>query len=218
MIAFADFSGSSFLGIYTTASNRLALIPPSSDTRFAAKVEEMLRVKVVHTTIAGTSLVGALTTLNSHGLVTSSFATQSEAEKLRDDIGVLRLGDRFNAAGNNIVANDRGALINPDMSNKSLKQISEILKVEVVKGTVAGLKTVGSACLANSNGALCHPAVTEEELRLIEDVLKVKARIGTASYGVPLVGACILSNSNGALIGNSTTPIEIGRIEDALGV
>lgn len=218
MIAFADFSGSSFLGIYAAASNRLALVPPASDRRFASKVEELLRVKVVHTTIAGTNLVGALTTLNSNGLVTSGFATQSEAEKLRNDIGVLTIADKFNAAGNNIVANDRGALINPDMSNKSLKQISEILKVEVVKGTVAGLRTVGSACVANNNGALCHPAVTEDELKLIEGVLKVKARIGTASYGVPLVGACILSNSNGALTGSSTTPIEIGRIEDALGV
>lgn len=218
MIAFADFGGSSFLGIYATASNRLALLPPSADGRFASKVEQLLGVKVVYTTIAGTNLVGALTTINSNGIVTSGFATQEEAARLGKDLAVLRIADRFNAAGNNIVANDRGAVINPDMSGKSLKQVSEVLDVEVVKGTVAGLKTVGSACVANDRGALCHPEVTEEELKLIEGVLRVRARIGTASYGVPLVGACILSNTKGALTGSSTTPIEIGRIEDALGV
>ena len=128
------------------------------------------------------------------------------------------MGDKFNAAGNNIVANDKGAVVNPDMSNKSLKQITDALGVEAVKGTVASLKTVGSACVANNNGALCHPEVTEEELTVLEEVLKVKARIGTVNYGIPLVGACLLSNSRGVLTGSNTTPIELGRIEDALGV
>ena len=218
MIAFADFGGSNFLGIYAAASDKLALVPRSATSQFDEKIERSLGVKVIRMTIAGTNLVGALASMNSHGVVTSGFATAEETAGLAKEVRVLTMGDKFNAAGNNIVANDKGAVVNPDMSNKSLKQITDALGVEAVKGTVASLKTVGSACVANNNGALCHPEVTEEELTVLEEVLKVKARIGTVNYGVPLVGACLLSNSRGVLTGSNTTPIELGRIEDALGV
>ena len=218
MIAFADFGGSDFLGIYATASDTLALVPRSATSQFDEKIERLLGVKVIRTTIAGTNLVGALASMNSHGVVTSGFASAEETADLAREVRVLVIGDKFNAAGNNIVANDKGAIVNPDMNNKSLKQITDTLGVETVRGTVASLKTVGSACIANNNGALCHPEVTEAELTVIEEVLKVKAKIGTVNYGIPLVGACLLSNSRGALTGSSTTPIELGRIEDALGV
>lgn len=218
MIAFADYGGSNFLGIYGTASDSIALIPPNSGQQFTSQVERLLKVKVLITTIAGTNLVGALSRMNSNGLVTSGFTTQAEASKLKKEINLLTLADRFNATGNNLVANDRGAVANPDMSNKSIKQIADILGVETVKGTVAGLKTVGSVCVANNNGFLCHPEVSDDELRVLEDVLKVKGKIGTASYGVPFVGACLLSNTKGGLTGSNTTPIELGRIEDALGI
>jgi translation initiation factor 6 len=189
-----------------------------STRQFTEKVERSLQVAVVQTTIAGTNLVGAMVAMNTRGIVASRFTTEEERGRLSKGSSFLALSDKFNAAGNNIVVNDRGAVVNPDMTNKSLRQISDVLGVEAVKGTVAGLKTVGSACIANNNGALCHPEITDAEIKLIEDVLKVKAKIGTVSYGVPLVGACLLSNSKGALTGSSTTPIEIGRIEDALGV
>lgn len=218
MIAFADFGGSNFLGIYGTASDSIALIPPNASRQFSSQVERLLQVRVLNTTIAGTNLVGALSRMNANGLVTSGFTTQGEASRLRKEVNLLTLADRFNAIGNNLVANDRGALANPDMSNKSVKQISEVLGVETVKGTVAGLKTVGSVCVANNYGVLCHPEISDDELKLLEDVLKVKAKIGTASYGVPFVGACLLSNSKGGLTGSDTTPIELGRIEDALGI
>lgn len=218
MIAFADFGGSSFLGIYAEASDALALVPRSASRQFVDKLEKSLSVRVVQTTIAGTNLIGALTTMNINGLVTSAFATEAEKLLLAKEFNMTALRDKFNAAGNNIVANDRGAVVNPDVSSRSLKQISETLGVEAVKGTVAGLKTVGSACEANNRGILCHPEATDDEIALLEDVLKVKAKIGTVSYGVPLVGACLVTNSNGALTGDRTTPIEMGRIEDALGL
>ncbi len=218
MIAFADFGGSNFLGIYATASDNIALVPRTATKQFDEKIERSLKVRVIHTTIAGTNLIGALASINSNGVVTSGFATSEETSALAKEVNLLTVGDKVNAAGNNIVANDKGAIVNPDMSNKSVKQISEVLGVEAVKGTVATLKTVGSACVANNKGALCHPEVTDSELDLIENVLRVKARIGTVNYGIPLVGACLLSNSAGVLTGNNTTPIELGRIEDALGV
>lgn len=216
MIAFADVGGSNYLGIYGTVCDRFVIMPPGTKPQTSEKAKNLLNAEVLLTTVAGTNLVGALMVVNSKGAVVSGFITEAELSRIRLLSPTLVLKDKFNAAGNNIVTNDHGALVNPEMSNKAVKQIAETLGVEAAKGTIAGLKTVGSACVANNSGVLCHPEVTDDELRLLEDVLKVKAKIGTANYGVPFVGACILANSSGALTGNNTTPIEIGRIEDAL--
>jgi translation initiation factor 6 len=218
MIAFADVGGSNYLGIYGTVCDRLVIMPPGTKPQTSEKARKLLDAEVLLSTIAGTSLIGALVAMNSIGAVVSGFITEAELAQIRLRSPTLVLKDKFSAAGNNIVANDHGALVNPEMSNKTVKQIAETLGVEAAKGTIAGLKTVGSACVANNSGVLCHPEITEDELRLLESVLKVKAKIGTANYGVPLVGACVLANSRGALTGNNTTPIEIGRIEDALKV
>lgn len=218
MIAFAELGGSSYLGVYASASDRYAVIPKNTPPAVKERVSSVLGVSVIETTVAGTMLIGSLIAMNSNGAVVSNYVTEDEERLIRRNINTCQISDRYNAAGNNIVANDRGAIVNPDMSGKAIRKISDALGVEVVKGTIAGLKTVGSACAASNRGALCHPETTEEEQRLLEDVLKVKAMIGTANYGVPLVGACLLANSNGCLTGAPTTPIELGRMEDALGV
>lgn len=218
MIAFADFGGSNFLGIYAAASDKLVIIPPLTKEQTYQKIQKFLQVEPLQTTLGGTNLIGALAAINSNGAVLTGFATATELEQIESRIPAATLRDRFNAAGNNIVANDSGAIVNPDIGGRALRQIADVLGVDVEKGTIAGLKTVGSACTANNSGVLCHPEVTEQELSLVKDVLKVSAKIGTANYGTPLVGACILANTKGALTGSSTTPIEIGRIEDALCV
>ncbi|MBX8631767.1 MAG: translation initiation factor IF-6 [Thermoplasmata archaeon] len=218
MIAFADLGGSNFLGIYGAASERMVVLPPNTKESTAEKARRLLKVDVFLTTVAGTNLIGALMAMNSVGAVVSGFISENEAGVLQRQCKILVLKDKFNAAGNNIIANDHGAIINPDMSNKTVRLIEDVLGVEASKGTVAGLKTVGSACVANNKGALCHPEITEAELKHLEEVLKVKVKIGTANYGMPLVGACILANTHGALTGSNTTPIEMGRIEDALNL
>jgi translation initiation factor 6 len=218
MIAFADFGGSNFLGIFAAASDKLVIIPPPTNEQTLQKVQQFLQVEPLRTTLGGTNLIGSLAVINSNGAVISGFATASELERMNERVPTALLKDKFNAAGNNIVANDRGAIVNPDIGSKAIRQIADVLGVNVERGTIAGLRTVGSACAANNSGALCHPEVTEQELRLVEDVLKVNAKIGTANYGTPLVGACLLSNSKGILTGSTTTPIEIGRIEDALSI
>jgi len=218
MIGFAAFGGSNFLGIYAAASDTVAIVPRNTPDREISRIGEMLKCGVIRTSIGGTSLIGSLLALNSTGAVTTGFIQEAELSLLGKSLNVVILEDRCNAAGNNIVMNDRGAIVNPDMGNRAVRSIAETLGIEVVKGTVASMKTVGSACIANNTGALCHPDVLDSELELIQEVLRVKANIGTANYGIPLVGACILANSKGALTGSTTTPVEVGRIEEALNI
>ena len=125
--------------------------------------------------------------------------------------------DKLNAAGNDILVNDKGCLVHPDIKDKFLKEIEDVLGVPVVKGTIAGLKTVGMSAVVTGKGLLCHPKASDEELRVLEKVFGVPVMIGTVNHGSPVIGSGLVANSKGAIIGNLTTGIEMGRIEEALG-
>lgn len=106
--------------------------------------------------------------------------------------------------------------MNPELSDSAVKQVEETLQVEVVRGEIAGYKTVGSVCAVTNKGMLCHPATSKDELKTLSELFKVPAAIGTLNYGAPVIGACLVANSKGAAVGFRSTPIELGRTEDAL--
>ena len=143
-------------------------------------------------------------------------ATLAEVRPLKKHLQFKRIKDRLNACGNNILVNDNAALVNPDLGRTAIKQIEDILQVEVVQGMVAGHKTVGSVCVATNKGVLCHPSTSKAELEMLRSLFKVPTAIGTLNYGAPMVGASMIANSKGAAIGFRSTPIEMGRVEDVL--
>jgi translation initiation factor 6 len=171
---------------------------------------------VIVTPLAASTILGTLTAMNSYGAITTGMATLSEVRPLRKELPFKRIKDRLNACGNNILVNDNAALVNPDLGRAAVKQVHDVLQVEVIQGIVAGHKTVGSVCLATNRGVLCHPSTTKAELEMLRSLFKVPAAIGTLNYGAPVVGACMIANSKGASIGFRSTPIELGRVEDAL--
>ncbi|HSV42129.1 MAG TPA: translation initiation factor IF-6 [Methanomassiliicoccales archaeon] len=216
MLKLSSYNGVEFVGVYSKANESIALVPNDSEPSYSSDLEEALGVKCRKATIAGTNLLGALVAMNSYGAVVSSMASDAEIEALAKDLAVLRLDDKNNAAGNNILVNDNGAVINPEINDGFIRLIGKALQVEVVKGTAAGYKTIGSVCTATNKGALCHPETKREEFELLRSVLKVAPAIGTLNYGSGMVGASIVANSRGGLVGYRSTPIELGRVEDAL--
>jgi translation initiation factor 6 len=134
------------------------------------------------------------------------------------DINVGIVNDKVNALGNLILANDNGGIVSPSLSKKGIKDIEDILDIDVEKRKISGFKTVGSVGVATNKGALIHPLVKEKELEWIESVLKVEADIGTVNRGTGFVRTGIVANSKGVLVGEETTGPEIMRIEDSLGL
>lgn len=204
------------MGVYCAANESVAFVGPDVLPKAARTIEETLQVRAVRTTIGGASVVGSLIALNGRGAVVTGFASPEERRTL-GDLEVLVLPHRLNAAGNNILCNDRGAIVHPGYDEKTVRHIGETLGVEAVRGTVGGMRTVGSAGVATNKGVLAHPHATEPELAAIRDTFKVPTMITTANYGTAQVGACLIANSKGAVVGGRTTPIELGRIEEGLG-
>jgi translation initiation factor 6 len=211
-----DINGNPFIGVYCHASEDFALVPYELSESGQSKIAECLDVEVIQTSIARSSLIGVLVCSNSHGLIVTNFAEEKELKAVSGQLNILYISDVLNAVGNNILVNDKLAMVHPDFDSETIKEIGDTLDVEVVKGTLAKQKTVGAQGVVTNKGLLCHPHTTKKELEGLKKKYGVDGDVGTANYGTPLVGACMIANSKGAVVGSTTTPIELGRIEEAL--
>ena len=213
------FLGSPYVGVFAEATDAYVLVRPDLEEDLVADLEEEFEVPVIPATIGGSATVGALASGNETGLLVSGRASTTERDQLAaaTDVPVTLLPGRINAAGNVVLANDEGAYVHPELSDRAVKTVEEALGVPVHRGALAGIHTVGTAGVATGRGVLCHPKTTDGELDAIEEALGVRADIGTINYGGPLVGSGLVANGSGYVVGNRTTGPELGRIEDALG-
>jgi len=218
MMKLVRYGGNPNIGVYSAANESFAIISPDASPDYVKDVEEALGVSSILTTVAGSFVVGSLVAMNSKVAVVSGLAEEAEIELISSKMPVHILRSRYNAAGNNVLMNDFGAIVNPKLDDKNFKLLENALGVKCVRSYIAGLDTVGSACKATNKGAVCHPNTTDAELQMIKETLNVEARRTTLNHGSGFLGPCLLANSKGAVVGDITTPIEMGRLEDALNL
>ena len=214
-----SFAGSSYIGVFARATDNCLLVRPDADADLVATLGEELEVPTLETTVGGSATVGALATGNENGVLVTSRSTERERDAIAEvaDLPVYELPGRINAAGNVVLANDYGAYVHPELSTKAVDVVHEALEVPVERGSLADVRTIGTAAVANNRGVLCHPKSREPELEALEEHLDVRADIGTVNYGAPLVGSGLLANDTSYVVGEDTTGPELGRIEDTLG-
>lgn len=218
MLIQTKFQGRESLGVYSRCTDEACLAPPNLTDDAHEELEDALEVPVHTVTIGGTSIVGALTAMNSNGVLVADIVHDREVETLEDvglTVGVLE--GLVNAAGNAVLCNDSGAIVDPRCPRDLLEVVEDTLKVPVEIGTVGGVRTPAAAGLVTNRGALLHPKATEAEIATVEDVLDVASMPGTVNHGSPYVGSGVVANQHGAVIGTTTTGPEMNRLEDALG-
>jgi translation initiation factor 6 len=218
MIRLGDVDGNPYVGVYCAASESLAIVPNSAQPKEAKEIGRILGVQVIVTNIAGATIVGSLVAMNSNGIIVSNFAEKNELARFPQDVRVAKMEEKINAAGNNLLVNDNAALVHPDASSRTLRFLEDVLGVEVQRGRVAGIDTVGSACIATAKGIVCHPRTSDDQLKWLSEYFKVPSSVATLNYGTPYLGACAVANSKGAYVGSRSTPIELGRLEDGLAL
>lgn len=211
-----DVNGSPYVGVYCVGSEKRVFVPAVLEQRGVDPIEEALGVPARRLTIGGSTILGTLTSFNSRGALVPSFIEGAELDILREDMEVGVVEGKMNACGNNILATDKAAMVNPRLPPGARELIEDIMDVEVVAGTVASMGIVGAAASVTTRGILCHPKATDEERAALEELFGLESKIGTANYGTPLIGACLVANSKGCAVGTLTTGIELGRIEEAL--
>ena len=212
-----NISGSPVLGVFAACTEELVFVPHDASDETLKELEESLGVIALRSSVSGSAIMGSLLRGNSNGIMVAGFILDKEMRAIRKHIKAARLTEELNAAGNLILANDTAALVHPDLSDKSIGTIKKTLDVDVRRGTIGGLKTVGMAGIATNKGVLVHPKSSPTEIGIIEELFALPVDIGTVNFGSPLVGSGLLANSKGYVAGEDTTGPEISRIEDTLG-
>lgn len=216
MLRRAEVAGNPYVGVFCAASEERLVVAPDVPKSVVRRIDEALETSHVVTSVAHSTVVGALVAMNSNGILVSPYVEDSELDAIGD--AVYPLPHRLSAVGNNVLCNDHGAVVHPAYDAEAVDLIGEVLGVPVARSTVAGIRTVGSVAVATNKGALCHPHARPGEMEVLKQTLKVPVAITTANYGAAQVGACMVANSHGAVVGSKTTPIELGRIEEGLGL
>jgi translation initiation factor 6 len=208
--------GNPMIGLYIRASEEFAVVGVR-DNLVVDILREKLDIDVVTTTIAGSELAGAMVSANSKGIVVCSHASSKEINLLSKIAEVHVLDTNMTCLGNVICINDKGAIVHPEAHEKIENVLRDKLDVEVMRGTVGGIKTVGMAAAVTNRGGLVHPNANDWEVRKIERCLGISVERGTVNFGQDMVGAGLVANSKGYIAGDDTTGFEVGIVEQALG-
>jgi len=216
------FESSSDVGVFANLTNSYCLASLSTgSTNFYSTFESELSevIPVIHTTIAGTRIIGRLTCGNRHGLLVPATTTDQELQHLRnslpDSVAMQRVEERLSALGNVIACNDYVALVHPDIDRETEEIIADVLKVEVFRQTVASNVLVGSYCALSNQGALVHPKTTIQAQDELSSLLQVPLVAGTVNRGSDVIGAGLVVNDWCAFTGLDTTATEVSVIEAA---
>jgi translation initiation factor 6 len=217
-VSLISLAGSPYLGVYLKVGERTALLPPSAPAHFERELARLFGVTTIRTTVRDSELLGALVAATSAGLLVGDQVDEIEREALERFAPVHILRGRHNALGNNVLANDHGALVHPEFSEESVAAVHRALRVPVQRGTVAGLGTVGMAAVATNKGVVVHPRASPKEEERLKEVLQVPVHRSTANFGVPIVGACIVANTRALVAGRPTTPVELVHLQEGLDI
>ncbi|KAI8805263.1 hypothetical protein BJ742DRAFT_250308 [Cladochytrium replicatum] len=215
----AQFENSNDIGVFSRLTNAYCLVAIGGSENFYSVFESELSevIPVVHTSVAGTRIIGRLAVGNRHGLILPSSTTDQELQHLRnslpDSVRVQRIEERLSALGNVITCNDYVALVHPDIDRETEEIIADALKVEVFRQTVAGNVLVGSYCAISNQGGLVHPKTSIEDQDELSSLLQIPLVAGTVNRGSDMIGAGLVVNDWTAFAGLETTSTELSVIE-----
>jgi translation initiation factor 6 len=217
-IILADVFGSPNIGVYCFCNEKVVIVPPGLTNRKISQFTDTLGVSVCKTTIGGSTLVGALVTGNSNGVLVPHTIRQYELERIEEFTKVAIVESRWTALGNVVLTNDLGAVIHKDAPPEIITAVNQHLEVTSALGEIGALPFVGSLAIATNKGALVSPNALNEEQSKIASALHVTVEQSSTNGGVPFVKSGILANTKGAVVGPLTRGAELMQISRALGV
>ena len=210
IIKYDVYSGPN-IGIFTSVNDKFVFIPNGFAKTKAENLAHYLQTEYLMTPVANTRLLGILMVLNNHGILLPKTSSPDEIVNLRKftDLNVKILDTKYNALGNLICVNDKGGVISPIIEKEFIKEIEDVLDIEVIQKKVAGYHQVGAVMEANNLGGIIHPEADEEDIKNFSNILGVNIEPATINGGIPFVSSGMLANSNAVVVGNLTNGPEI---------
>ena len=199
------------IGIYTKTNNNFVFIPKGFTQTKTESLAKYLQTDYLITSIANTRLLGILMVLNNHGILLPKTCSQEEIKNLKKgtDLNIKILDVKHNALGNLICANDKGGIISPLIDKEHLREIEDVLDIEVLQKKIAGYNQVGAVMTATNQGGVIHPEANEKDISIFSNILGINIEPATINSGIPYLSSGILANSNAVVVGTLTSGPEI---------
>ena len=207
-----------YIGLYISASDKIALVSPVLPEKLIPVIKETLGVEKLHSTfLASSTLTGIYSVLNKKGVIVPEFAEDNEVHKLKHELGlnVVRISDPFCAVKNNVTVNDKIAFCNHNIKKHDLDKIRDGLGIEVFPVKIGKVNMVGSHNLITNVGSLAFNEATDSEMELLRTHIGNTVKT-TVNLGVTAIAAGVVANSHGALVGSSSSGFELGNIFQGL--
>jgi len=210
IIKYDVYSGPN-IGVFTSVNDKFVFVPNGFAKTKAENLAHYLQTEYLMTPVANTRLLGILMVLNNHGILLPNTSSPDEIANLRKqtDLNVKILDTKYNALGNLICANDKGGIVSPIIEKEHIKEIEDVLDIEVMQKKVAGYYQVGAVMQANNLGCVIHPETDEEDMKKFSGILGVNIEHSTINGGTPFVSSGMLVNNNAIVVGNLTNGPEI---------
>lgn len=213
--------GSDYVGAWATATDKFFLLGNDASRGEERIIKEALGVECVRTSINGSGFVGIYVAANSNGVLLPSGIEEHELMALKKQLAGMNvevLHTDYNALRNNILANDKFAIINPAYGRAEEKAIAEVLQVETARAMTGGFSTVGANNILTNKGLVLNNRASDHEKATVEKFAGMTSEQSTANLGSVSVGLCTVANSKGLVVGEETTGFELARIAGALGL
>lgn len=209
--------GSDYVGAFAACTERYIFIGSGIGDKAGRLMEETLDTQAIPMQVCGTDFIGVFCRANSNGIAVSELAYADDLRSLKGvDLKIQVIDSDLNAIGNNVLANDKIAVINPDYSRLAEKQIADALDVEIIRASIGGYKTVGANNILTNKGMLINNRSTDTEKEQIDKLTTFDSIRTTANTGSVAIGLSVLANSKGIVAGNTTTGYELVRIMQGL--
>ncbi len=212
------FHQSSNVGLHVYANDKVCLLSSMVSKKLEKDIKEVLKVPLVRSNLCGTALNGIFAAGNNKGVLLPHIVLDSELEILKKaKIKFKILVTDHTALGNNIIANDKAALISPDLK-EYIDEIKEFLKVKKIQTyTINKLSTIGSLIVLGRKGCLVSKFASDKEMEFIGDYFGLPVTRGSVNLGSPYVKSGLIVNKNGFIFGERTGGPEAVHIDEALG-
>jgi len=209
--------GSSNIGLYVAATNKFFLFHSQIPSNKIKMLSEELKVTGIPIPLVDTVITTPFLVCNSKGIILPDLFERhayTELKQMVESLGVeIELVDhKYNALGNTVVANDKGAVVSPVIPLNVKKLLSDVLDVEVSTSTIGRFSYIGSLISVNNKVGLVAPVIKDDERDLIENVLKIKLYEGTINGGLEFIKLGLVVNDYGVVVGEDSQGVELMNV------
>ncbi len=218
-----SFKGDPNVGLYCVATDKFFLVGKDVSSTQLKKLEKIFKVPPIQINIYNTNLIGLFICANSNTILVPEVIFKDELKEIKEKVKGLAevkvVKTELNALGNNILTNDKVAVVNEEFSAAKAKEIGKVLGVKVKRGLKMGTLSLlpGSAGTLTNKGAIFPTDLSESDITQLEKLLGFEIGLGTISMGGKMVGSGVVANSFGLVVSTLSSGYEIARADESLG-